>query len=529
MFSREHVEKMKFIFTLISVCMVLGHVGFSVETDGVSASVMEGDSITLNTNVETNRQDRIKWYFNGIRIAQINRNQSKICTDVQCNNGNEGFRDRLKLNHQTGSLTIMNIRTEHTGVYQLQIFSSSSSDRTFSVSVHGVSAAARDEMKIKSKKEGDSVTLDPDVMRKPNYVMAWYFNETCISEITGDQCKICTNDQCKNRFRDRLKLDQQTGSLIIMNIRTTDSGLYTVNISSSRFSIIKSFVVALIDSHVETPALDLHPGINKILLNVIIALLVVASAVGVIYSLFRKYNGKRQKYGVDSVSITEGESVTLMTNIEIQRKDQILWKFGDDNTPIAKIKGGYKTSVHDNDDERFRDRLKLDKKTGSLIITNTRTTDAGVYTLQVNRNGKTSFKLSSVSVYVKSVSVMEGDSVTLHVDLTETEKAEQILWMPRTENTCIAEINNLDNKVACYNDALNGKFKYRLQLDHQTGSLTIKNSRITDSGVYQLKIVKNKETSLKLFSVSVSCSNANRIKSEETIVPWMNRLSVASV
>ncbi len=90
-------------------------------------------------------------------------------------------------------------------------------------------------------KEGESVTLASGVTENPNDVMMWYFNDTRIAEITGDQSKICTDDQCKDRFRDRLKLDHQTGSLTITNIRTTDSGLYKLQIiiSDSRFSITR--------------------------------------------------------------------------------------------------------------------------------------------------------------------------------------------------------------------------------------------------------------------------------------------------
>ncbi len=109
------------------------------------------------------------------------------------------------------------------------------------VCVSDVPAAELYEMK-----EGESVTLDSGEIKLPNYVMAWYFNET---EITGDQSKICTDDQCKERFRDRLKLDHQTGSLTMMNIRTTDSGLYKLQIiiGDSSFSItrVKRFSVSV--------------------------------------------------------------------------------------------------------------------------------------------------------------------------------------------------------------------------------------------------------------------------------------------
>uniref|UniRef100_A0A671SCK5 Immunoglobulin domain-containing protein n=1 Tax=Sinocyclocheilus anshuiensis TaxID=1608454 RepID=A0A671SCK5_9TELE len=203
-------------------------------TGGYRVSMMEGDSVTLQTGVKTNHLEDIKWYFNDIRIAQITGDQTYICTDVQCNKGTERFRDRLKLDHQTGSLTIMNINTTDSGVYELKIINNSSiSEKAFSVTVLEVPAAELDEVKRNTAMEGESVTLDPAVIRKPNNVMTWYFTDILIAEITGDQSKICTDDQCKERFRDRLKLDHQTGSLTITDTRSTDSGLYKLQITSN--------------------------------------------------------------------------------------------------------------------------------------------------------------------------------------------------------------------------------------------------------------------------------------------------------
>ncbi|KTG34398.1 hypothetical protein cypCar_00035369 [Cyprinus carpio] len=221
---------------------ILSRMGFfSVDTHEESAFVMEGDSVSLHTNVKTNQQEKIRWYFNDVRIAQITGDQSNICTDVQCNNGTERFRDRLKLDNETGSLTIMIIRELDSGLYRLRIISSSSmNENVFIVAVYGVSAAERDKMKKKSV-EKESVTLDPAVIKKQNDSMKWYFNDSLIAEITGDQNKICSDDECKDRFRDRLKLNNQTGSLTITNTRTTDSGEYKLENNHSRISIIKIF------------------------------------------------------------------------------------------------------------------------------------------------------------------------------------------------------------------------------------------------------------------------------------------------
>ncbi|XP_016300745.1 uncharacterized protein LOC107657231, partial [Sinocyclocheilus anshuiensis] len=221
-------------------------------SDGVSVSVTEGDSVTLHTNVSLNQQEKIHWYFNDIRIAYIKGDLSNSCTDVQCNSGTERFRDRLKLDHQTGSLNITNTRTTDSGEYKLEIIKGSESETIFSVTVIGVSAPERDEICVK---EGESVTLASGVMKNPNDSMRWYFNDTLIAEITEDQCKICADDQCEKRFRNTLEVNQ-TGSLIITNTRTADSGLYQLQINSSRFSIIRSFGVTVTVSEVRIQMLQ---------------------------------------------------------------------------------------------------------------------------------------------------------------------------------------------------------------------------------------------------------------------------------
>ncbi|KTF73394.1 hypothetical protein cypCar_00045877, partial [Cyprinus carpio] len=170
-----------------------------VDTDEESVSVMERDTVTLHTGVKTNQQEKVKWFFNNTCIARITGDLSFICTDVQCN---EEILQQLL------------------------------------VCVSDVPAAQRDE-KTKSVVEGQSVTLDPGVTKNPNDVMTWYFNDALIAEITGDQ----------KRFRDRLKLNNQTGSLTITNTRTTDSGDYKLLISSSSSVVVvtslKSFNISI--------------------------------------------------------------------------------------------------------------------------------------------------------------------------------------------------------------------------------------------------------------------------------------------
>ncbi|XP_077081384.1 uncharacterized protein LOC143735203 isoform X2 [Siphateles boraxobius] len=105
---------------------------------------------------------------------------------------------------------------------------------------------------------------------------------------------------------------------------------------------------------------------------------------------------------------------------------------------------------------------------------------------------------------VKSVFVMEGESVTLYTDVTETKKAELILWTFGADSTRIAQINRDVNKVSLYDKVLDGRFRDRLKLD-KTGSLTITNTTTEHTGAYGfLQIIGGKEVPPKKYNIIVS-------------------------
>ncbi|XP_051978023.1 SLAM family member 5-like [Xyrauchen texanus] len=102
---------------------------------------------------------------------------------------------------------------------------------------------------------------------------------------------------------------------------------------------------------------------------------------------------------------------------------------------------------------------------------------------------------------VKSVSVMEGDSVTLHTDLTEIQDKDEINWRIRPENIRVARIKT--KIFNTYENVLGGRFRGRLQLNHQTGDLTITDITTEHTGLYQLNLITGKKTT-NYFSVTVS-------------------------
>nr|XP_055074539.1 SLAM family member 5-like [Misgurnus anguillicaudatus] len=112
------------------------------------------------------------------------------------------------------------------------------------------------------------------------------------------------------------------------------------------------------------------------------------------------------------------------------------------------------------------------------------------------------WSLSGVFCDNESVSVMEGHPVTLSVNLTESQKEEGISWKFGPTGVLIAGIMREDNNVRLFDDKPDGRFKNRLKLNNHTGSLTITNTNITHTGLYQLINTKTNKK-LKIFNINV--------------------------
>ncbi|XP_059425116.1 uncharacterized protein LOC132159571 isoform X2 [Carassius carassius] len=113
----------------ILFCLGFSHlVGVFVAETNVS--VMEGDSVTLKTD-DKQGYDKIEWRFGEERIAGIKGVNGTYYDEVW------RFRGRLQLDH-TGSLTIRNTTTEHTGVYRLNMkIGNAEIPKNYRVTVYG--------------------------------------------------------------------------------------------------------------------------------------------------------------------------------------------------------------------------------------------------------------------------------------------------------------------------------------------------------------------------------------------------------
>ncbi|XP_051551231.1 SLAM family member 9-like isoform X4 [Myxocyprinus asiaticus] len=176
--------KWKMFHTLLLFCLFLWHVVgvFGVER----VSVMEGDSVTLHTDVtEIQRDDEIEWRFGpeNIRIARIKRKIGDFSTSDDVLDGR--FRGRLHLNNQTGSLTITNIRTEHTGLYELNIITvNERTTKRFSVTVYAhlpIPVIIRDSSQCSSSSK---CVLVCSVVNVTQVTLSWYKGNSLFSSIS---------------------------------------------------------------------------------------------------------------------------------------------------------------------------------------------------------------------------------------------------------------------------------------------------------------------------------------------------------
>ncbi|XP_005161697.1 uncharacterized protein isoform X2 [Danio rerio] len=251
----------------------------------------------------------------------------------------------------------MNVKMADSGLYELDISSpSGSTSKKFNVTVSN-------GLKVESVRERDSLILPTglDQLQRDDR-LTWKFEKTIIAQI-NQTCGMFTvyDAVLDGRFKDRLLLNKQDGSLIITSVRLNITGLYEVerNRASRGFSTHKTFSVMIIG-------------------------------------------------GDDMLSVTEGTSATLLSGVlEIHQDDVIIWRCEHGDSVIAKISNGT-FSTFDGADGRFRDTLELDHQTGSLTIRNIRTEHAGLYHMDMIGSRRTVFKRISLSVcpHVRSAEVV---------------------------------------------------------------------------------------------------------------------------
>ncbi|XP_016113133.1 SLAM family member 5-like [Sinocyclocheilus grahami] len=180
------------MFILFSLCWWSLTGMFGAETNKIqSVSVMEGDSVTLQTGVtKIQYDDDILWKFGAEKslIFKIS-NEKRIFSTFDVTD--ERFRDRLKLDHQTGSLTLKNISSEHAGLYELEINGAKLTSKTFSVSVYAHLPTPNITRDCSSSSSSSSYcSLVCSVVNVGHVTLSWYKGNSLLSSISVSDLSI---------------------------------------------------------------------------------------------------------------------------------------------------------------------------------------------------------------------------------------------------------------------------------------------------------------------------------------------------
>ncbi|XP_058617997.1 SLAM family member 9-like isoform X2 [Onychostoma macrolepis] len=170
---------------------------------GESVSVMEGDSVTLYIDdTEIHEDDYILCKY-GAKKSQVGKFKKKNQIFITYNSTDERFRDRLKLDNQTRSLTITNITTQHTGVYELEISGRNHRIKTFSVSVYArlpVPVISNNSLQCSSSSSNCSMVCS--VVNVGHVTLSWYKGNSLLSSISVSDLSISLSLPLEVEYQD---------------------------------------------------------------------------------------------------------------------------------------------------------------------------------------------------------------------------------------------------------------------------------------------------------------------------------------
>uniref|UniRef100_A0A8C2GYL3 Ig-like domain-containing protein n=1 Tax=Cyprinus carpio TaxID=7962 RepID=A0A8C2GYL3_CYPCA len=247
----------KYINKTIFLC-VSGVIGDSDEVK----SVTEGDSVSLNTGVsEVQRNDHILWMFNvnnsDTRIAEIHKQV------IDMYDSNKIFGDRLQMDSRTGSLIIRNIRTEHSGLYKLQIIKAGVTYKSFSVAVYAplpIPVINRDTSNCSSSSSKRSsvsrCVLLCSVVNVGAVTLSWYKGNSLLSSISVSDLSISLSLPLEVEYQEK-----NTYSCVINNpIRNQTTHLDITQLCQTCAGTLVVILVIIISDYIFSSSFPRYVG-----------------------------------------------------------------------------------------------------------------------------------------------------------------------------------------------------------------------------------------------------------------------------
>lgn len=167
-----------FYLTAVMLCNVC-----STEEKNIRKA-RERTNVTLQT-VENQQNAHVVWTFGAespnIRIATIKSEEVK--SDYE-----ERFRDRLLLDSHTGALTITDVKTSDSGIYQFQSIGKKVLIREFHLTVYSfVPAPSITLISSNINTSSSSVTVECSVPNSRDLMLSWYREEERLKQTSSSK------------------------------------------------------------------------------------------------------------------------------------------------------------------------------------------------------------------------------------------------------------------------------------------------------------------------------------------------------
>ncbi|XP_057182120.1 uncharacterized protein LOC130549010 [Triplophysa rosa] len=372
--------------------------------------------------------------------------------------------------------------------------------------------------------EGQNVTLythGSDIQTADLILWVFVSKSTRIAQNNIAARKISIyDDVLDGRFRHRLMLDRHTGSLTITNIRTTDSGLYALQIVRGTDVNSRSFSI-IVSAHLPFPHITSDCPQNSSSISKCVLLCSVMNVTRVSLSW---YKGKSL---LSSISVSD-LNIRLSLPLEVEYQDTNTYRCVVNN-PISNhtqhlniTQLCHKCSEFSGVGEEQVLLSQLTVLMGSLVVAALVVGAAGMIFCIYKRlkktdqhglaSGEENIKLNgkrkTETDGVKYIKVKAGEPVQLDTGVTDIQRFDLIQWKfgklgdATSPFIPISRINK-NNEELQKNDVIE-KLGDRLNVIGETRSITIENSKTTDTGLYKLEIDSTTDQICKSFFVTVS-------------------------
>ncbi|XP_048851448.1 uncharacterized protein LOC125720285 [Brienomyrus brachyistius] len=330
---------------------------------------------------------------------------------------------------------------------------------------------------------GNKVTLHTGVTGLQNdSFIVWTFGTSSPPPTIAKSANGKIESNMSERFRGRLQLDPQTGSLSITNISTSDSGIYQLQIIKDH--ILKKEFDLNIYNPVNRPHITSLQASSRSSVR--------PSASGSCWVLCSVENGRDVTLswyrGTETLNQTSSPELSTSLSLPLE-----IWEDSPAYSCVAT--NPVSEEAAEGNIKQLCAELECGVKLTAhawLLTYCAISTEQCIMSLKCSRTFEVGYLLI---LLIPGLLGQEGrtvtirgrleNSVTLHSDFTDSfiANASIIVW---TYNTATKIAKSVYGRIETN---ISERFRGRLQLDPQTGSLSITNISTSDAGIYQLQII----------------------------------------